>query len=143
MRQGQKLTRLSKKKKKEKLLEYLRETSGIVAYACEKAGVSRVTYYNWYKEDPVFAAKADDIQEIQIDFAEASLLKKIKNEDTTAIIFYLKTKGKDRGYTERKEVSGIDGKSIAISQEIDFKNLSDEELATIGKLLEKSKNEQG
>jgi len=140
MRQGE---RMSKKKKKAKLLEFLRETSGIVAYACEKAGISRVTYYNWYKEDPEFAAKADDIQELQIDFAEASLLKKIKGEDTTAIIFYLKTKGKDRGYTERREISGIDGQSIAISKELDFRNLSDDELSTIGKLLEKSKNEQG
>lgn len=134
--------RISKKKKKAKLLEYLRETSGIVAYACEKAGISRVTYYNWYKEDPEFALKADDIQELQIDFAEASLLKKIKNEDTTAIIFYLKTKGKDRGYSERREITGVDGKAIQISKELDFNNLSDEELATIGELLEKSKNEQ-
>ncbi len=134
--------RISKKKKKAKLLEYLRETSGIVAYACEKAGISRVTYYNWYKEDPEFALKADDVQELQIDFAEASLLKKIKNEDTTAIIFYLKTKGKDRGYSERREITGVDGKAIQISKELDFNNLSDEELATIGELLEKSKNEQ-
>lgn len=137
-------TKISKKKKKKKakLLEFLRETSGIVAYACEKAGISRVTYYNWYKEDPDFAAKADDIQELQIDFAEASLLRKIKNEDTTAIIFYLKTKGKERGYSDRKEISGIGGKAIQLSNEFDFSNLSDEELATIGKLLEKSKNEQ-
>lgn len=142
MIQGQRLTRESKKRKKEKILLHLRETSGIISYACEKAGISRVTFYKWYKEDAAFAIKADDIQELQIDFAEASLLKKIKNEDTTAIIFYLKTKGKDRGYSERKEIAGVDGKAIQLSKELDFNNLSDEELATIGELLEKSKNEQ-
>lgn len=138
MRQGVRLSRMSKKKKKEKLLEYLRETSGIVAYACEKAGISRVTYYKWCQEDPEFAAKTQDIQELQIDFAEAALLKKIKSENTTAIIFYLKTKGRSRGYIERKEVTGADGLPIPVQHAMDLSNLSDEELDVFGKILNKA-----
>jgi hypothetical protein len=131
MRQGE---RLSKKKKKAKLLDCLRETSGIVAYACEKAGISRVTYYNWCKEDPEFKRKAEDIQELQIDVAEAALLKKIKNEDTTAIIFYLKTKGKNRGYSERHEIGGINGSPIAM--DVDTSTLGEEERKLLLKIAE-------
>ncbi len=92
-------------KDKEKLLDSLKECSGIVTFACEKVGLSRQTFYRWYREDAEFKERADAINELQIDIAEASLLKKIQKGDTTAIIFYLKTKGKSRGYTERSRGS--------------------------------------
>lgn len=111
MQQGK---RRSKKRDKSRLLECLNDCNGIVAYACKKADISRVTYYKYYKEDPLFKQKADDIQELQIDVAEAALLKKIKNEDTTAIIFYLKTKGKTRGYSERYEIGGPGGGPLQV-----------------------------
>lgn len=37
------------------------------------------------------------------DLAEAKLMENIKNNDTTSIIFRLKTKAKHRGYVERQE----------------------------------------
>jgi hypothetical protein len=36
----------------------------------------------------------------------------IQNEDTAATIFYLKTKGKKRGYIERQELTGNEGAPI-------------------------------
>lgn len=134
--------RMTKKRKKEILLEKLKETMGVVAYACEAAGISRVTYYNWFKEDEDFREKAENICEIQKDMAEFALLEKIKKKDTTAIIFYLKTKAKDRGYSERTEVTGADGADIAVNKKYDLSDLSDEDLAALGKILDKS-NEKG
>lgn len=92
---------MKKEESKGKFLEALAAAAGIVLTACESANVSRSTYYRWYKEDAAFAERVDEISEEQLDFVEGKLLKSIKAGDTTAIIFYLKTKGKKRGYSEK------------------------------------------
>ena len=89
--------------KKEDFLNYLRRSMGIITVACDNAGVSRATVRNWRLDDPEFAAAFDEITEMQLDFVESSLLTKIKEGDTAATIFYLKTKGKRRGYTEKPQ----------------------------------------
>lgn len=113
-------------KEKEDLLNALAQTSGIVSSACKAANVSRMTYYRYYNDDPDFREKADDVKELQKDFAESLILKKMKEGDTAMIIFYAKTQMKDRGYTERREITGKDGEAL-IQKEIDLSKLTDEE----------------
>ena len=91
------------KKNKDKFLQYLTEGKGIISYACQKAGIARRTYYNWLSKDEAFRNACDEINESVIDVVESKLLSKINDEDLTAIIFYLKTKGKHRGYVEKTE----------------------------------------
>ena len=125
-------------KDKEKLLDSLKECSGIVTFACEKVGLSRQTFYRWYREDAEFKERADAINELQIDIAEASLLKKIQKGDITAIIFYLKTKGKSRGYTERKEIVAPDGVGVQVTgKDFDVSKLSEEERKVLLGIAEK------
>lgn len=112
---------------KERLLEELNKTSGIVSSACKAAGVSRMTFYRWYNEDPDFKEKVDDVKELQKDFCEALILKKMKDGDTTMLIFYAKTQMKDRGYTERRELVGKDGEALTPKQTIDIEKLTDEQ----------------
>jgi hypothetical protein len=45
-----------------------------------------------------------DIQESAVDFAESSLHQQIKDKVPSSTIFYLKTKGKHRGYVEKQEI---------------------------------------
>lgn len=90
-----------KGKEKEEFLKELAKGYGIIATACEKVGISRTTFYRWCDADPEFKEKADEITETQVDFVESKLLQQINEGDTTAIIFYLKTKGKKRGYNEK------------------------------------------
>ena len=112
---------------KERMLEELNKTSGIVSSACKAAGISRMTFYRWYNEDPDFKEKVDDVKELQKDFCEALILKKMKDGDTTMLIFYAKTQMKDRGYTERRELVGKDGESLVPKQKIDLEKLTDEQ----------------
>jgi len=85
------------------MIEALKESLGIVSTACDKVGICRTSHYDWYNEEGQYKTDVDNIAEDSIDFAESALFKKIKDGDTTAIIFYLKTKGKKRGYVERTE----------------------------------------
>lgn len=89
------------KAKQVKFLKAFEETYGVISYACKAANVSRQTYYNWRKNDPAFDEKAREIEESAIDIAEGKLLTQIGEGNLTAIIFYLKTKGKKRGYVEQ------------------------------------------
>ena len=124
--------------KKEALLEALEKSLGVVSTACEAVGVSRQTYYTWKREDDSFSEAVDDLKNVALDFAESKLLQKINGvtmgkvidgrevvyevaPSDTAIIFYLKTQGKHRGYIERQEITGKDGEDL-------YKNMTDAEI---------------
>jgi hypothetical protein len=95
------LTELTPKKT---MLDALERSLGIVSTACEKAGISRQTHYNWLKDDPEYKEAVRAIEERTIDFAESHLHALIKDKNPAATIFFLKTKGKNRGYVERQEI---------------------------------------
>jgi len=87
-----------------KMLEALEYNLGIVTPAAEMAGIRRETHYDWMKTDPDYKAKVESFQDVALDFAERKLIQSIKRGSDTANIFYLKTKGKKRGYIERTEL---------------------------------------
>lgn len=89
------------------MIEALTKSLGIVTTACKTVNISRQTHYEWYKKDLEYKKSVDDIADIALDFAESKLHKQIDDGDTTATIFYLKTKGKKRGYIERTEFSQV------------------------------------
>ena len=95
--------------KKESMLKALEKSLGIVTVACKNTDVPRSTYYKWLNEDEDFALAVKEIENIALDFAESQLHKQISDNSTPATIFYLKTKGKKRGYIERQEITGADG----------------------------------
>ncbi len=94
---------------KKAIIESLEKSLGVVTTACKMAGVGRTIFYQWLKDDEEFAQKVNDIQNIALDYAESQLHKQIGDGSTAATIFYLKTKGKKRGYIERQEITGADG----------------------------------
>ena len=103
---------------KKRLIEALEKSLGIVTTACKQVGIGRTTFYNYYNDDKEFRASVDDIANMSLDFAESKLLEQIKDGSTAATIFYLKTKGKIRGYVERQEITGAGGVPTDVKIEI-------------------------
>lgn len=122
LKKGPKKTELQKKA----MLNALEDSLGVVTEAVKMVGIHRATFYEWLKSDPEFKTEVENINDIAIDSAETALHRKIKSGDTTAIIFYLKTKGKKRGYVEKSEFevtqSGPDFSGLTTEQIIELLN---------------------
>jgi hypothetical protein len=103
---------------KKAMITALEKSLGIVTTACKSVGINRATHYDWYNSDKKYKIEVDAIQDIALDFAESKLHKLIDQNDTTATIFYLKTKGKKRGFVERieNEHTGANGGPIQTQQ---------------------------
>ena len=99
--------------KKEAMLEALERSLGIVTTACNAVGVGRTTHYQWMKDDPEYKQAVKDIDNRTLDFAESHLHKLIKEGNPAATIFFLKTKGKARGYVERQEIEVAEKKPLS------------------------------
>ncbi|QDP49702.1 MAG: hypothetical protein Unbinned1953contig1002_17 [Prokaryotic dsDNA virus sp.] len=90
--------------KKETIIKALESSLGVVTTACKKTDIPRSTFYKWLKEDDDFASKVKDIENVSLDFAESKLFEQIQENNTSATIFYLKTKGRKRGYWEKQQM---------------------------------------
>ncbi|MCX5827673.1 MAG: hypothetical protein NTV58_06695 [Deltaproteobacteria bacterium] len=74
-----------------------------VAAACRIVGIGRTIFYKWRKSSR-FSQELADAKEERLDVAESCLHRNIQSGDTTAIIFFLKTQGRGRGYIEATPV---------------------------------------
>jgi hypothetical protein len=81
----------------EQFLDVLEQSLGIVSVALQKTGNSQEDYAEWTK-NIFFNQRLKKIDEVCADYVENQLLRQIKEGNTQAITFYLKTKGKSRGY---------------------------------------------
>lgn len=104
--------------KKDAFLEVLEKHLGIISQATKKMDIDRTTPYKWMRDDPEFAEKVQEIQNLVLDFTESKLYELIRDGNPTAIIFMLKTKGKDRGYIERREITGMNGQALDVKIEV-------------------------
>jgi CRP-like cAMP-binding protein len=86
------------------MLAALEKSLGVVTTACRAVGMSRDTHYRWLKEDPEYAHQVAGLAEIALDFGESQLHKLMQDGNPASVIFFLKTKGKGRGYVESNEL---------------------------------------
>lgn len=83
-----------------------------VSATCSAVNISRTHFYRMRKKNKKFAQGLEDAEESLIDLIESKLIKMVDDGNITAIIFFLKSKAKDRGYTEKLKIDnkhkGID-----------------------------------
>jgi len=103
-----------------------------VGRAAKAFGINRKTFYDWYNTDEAFRAAVEEARDEIKDFGESQLLTLMKGipkldkqgkiigwisrPDTAAIIFFNKTKNKDRGYVERMEIRNREEPTIDMAK---------------------------
>lgn len=95
----------------------LKAKAGNIAAAARELGVSRSTVYRRIDAAPTLKQLVTDTREELIDIAESALRREVIDGNITAIIFTLKTLGKQRGYVERSEVTGMEGAPLRVMVE--------------------------
>ena len=118
--------------KKNAMIKALQSTLGVVTTACQMVGIDRKTHYLWMNNDEDYRKQVESLSDLAIDFAESQLFELIKGAhrevstpdgeviriqdapNTSATIFYLKTRGKKRGYVERTELAGVSDAPVQI-----------------------------
>ena len=84
--------------KKAQFLEELSKCMAIKTLAARRCKIGRTMLYEYIDSDLDFALKVREIEEAAVDYAESKLLESVAMGDRGAMFFYLKAKGKDRGY---------------------------------------------
>jgi predicted transcriptional regulator len=78
------------------------QAMGNLTIVAKSLGVSRTAVFNWVQEYELKGI-VEEARENRLDFVESALDNRIKKGDTTAIIFFLKTQGRGRGYAEQSQ----------------------------------------
>jgi len=96
------------------ILKALEETHGMIYLAASALGCSPHTIYRHAAKNPKVQGVIDSYRGKLVDKAELKLEQAVMAGEPWAVIFYLKTQAKDRGYVERQEVTGADGGAVMV-----------------------------
>ena len=131
----------------------LRATGGIMTQAArllkEATGLGHLhksdMIRRYIEKHPELQEVMADIESRTLDLAETKLIAAMKHDGRKdhlrAVCFYLKHKGKGRGYVGRQEVTGADGQALYPERHIDLSRLTDKELADLERLYAKAEVE--
>jgi len=98
--------------KEEDILKALKASRGIVSAAARRMGMTRRQLTRRVKSSEKLKEARDDARAEFCDLAESKLVENVEAGNVPSVLFALKCLGKDRGYVERSEVTGKDGKDL-------------------------------
>ena len=93
----------------------IREKRGNLAAVARQYGVTRQAISKRVRGSAKLQKSWEEARETMLDNAETELYELALGGNVAALIFFLKTQGKGRGYIERQEFTGKDGESITIN----------------------------
>ena len=96
------------------ILAALEKTHGMIYLAASALGCSASTIYRRADKDKKIQDCIDSFRGQLIDKAELKLEQAVMAGEPWAVQFSLRTIAKSRGYVERREVTGADGKPMNI-----------------------------
>ena len=83
-----------------KIIQALKNNHGFLINTAEELEISRMSLYNWISKDEELQQAVEQSKEALKDKVEHQLMKNIMDGKETSIIFFMKTKMKDRGYSQ-------------------------------------------
>ena len=108
------------------------DAGGIIKIAAASLKCERATVYEYTKRYPALMEVVHKAREATIDTVESQLLKACRNGNVNAIIFFLKTQAKSRGYVERSELDmNPNGEPIRFTFKINERAPDDDSRITI------------
>ena len=99
-------------KRKQMIITAIKESKGLLTLAAKKAGIKYWTVWKYSQDFPDVKKAVNEAKEEILDFTEGKLYEQINQGNIAAIIFFLKTKGKGRGFIERSEITGAEGEPL-------------------------------
>ena len=103
---------------KKKIIEAIRGTGGIISSIASRLDCSwncaKKYIYQWPETEQAYEEEKEAI----LDLCESVLYSSIKNGDTQSAKWVLATKGKERGFIKRREVTGENGAPLVVKVEL-------------------------
>lgn len=97
------------------IIAALQASAGIMTAAARALGMERSSLWRRVSKSAKLTAVLQEVRESVLDLAESSLLKALQRGDAWAVCFFLKCQAKQRGYSERTEITGPAGKPVQVS----------------------------
>ena len=95
------LRAITERYKPEQIIAALKKWNGWMHLAAQELGCDAQTISRYIKLYPDVMQAYEDATDKMTDIAEQSLFNLISKENVAATIFYLKTRGRHRGWTEK------------------------------------------
>lgn len=107
----------ARKFKKQDILDAIIDSAGNISLVARRVGCSRRTMENYKEQDEDYRLALEEARETFKDAAINKLQQAVMEGNLTAIIFYLKTQAKDRGFIEKQEVLNSFDQPFVMTQE--------------------------
>lgn len=91
--------------KESEIVKALELNCGVISDTAKMLRTSYARLKDFIESNPSLKQATEELQEVKKDLAESELNKHIRKGNLTAIIFFLKTKAKDRGYVESMDLN--------------------------------------
>jgi predicted transcriptional regulator len=118
--------------KLDKVAEALRASNGLRSHAARMLGCAPTTITNYINHHKILQEIMSDVLETHLDIAEGNLMKNIAEGKEQSLFFFLKCKGRERGYIEKQVIEGPGGgpvqQVVKLLTPKSIKDMSDEEL---------------
>ena len=128
------------------IIAAIKAERGFITRAAQRLGCSRRTMYRYIHKHPTVEQALDAERNKRHDYVEDKLMRVIQDGSVPAIMFYLRTIGRERGYGEHssREITGKDGGPIQTegTVTIDLDKLPDDDLRALERISDRLSGDQ-